>query len=63
MDELKKLKKDLRNFQRPNKAGVLLRFFKTGPGEYGEGDEFLGLKTDETRSVAQKYFSLSPPPK
>lgn len=52
------LKKDLRKFVRPNKAKILMRFFKTGKGEYGEGDEFLGLMTDETRSVAKKYFDL-----
>jgi len=57
--DLDNLKKDLRSFLKPGRAKILLRFFKTGPGEYGEGDQFLGLKTDETRSVAKKYSSLS----
>jgi len=58
MNNILDLKKDLRSFQRPGKAKILMRFFKTGKGEYGEGDEFLGLMTDETRSVAKKYFDL-----
>lgn len=58
VNNLDSLKKDLRSFRRPGRAKILLRFFKTGKGEYGEGDEFLGLKTDETRSVAKKYLDL-----
>lgn len=58
MTTLDNLKKDLRKFERSEKAKILTRFFKTGKGEYAEGDKFLGLKTDETRSVAVRYKDI-----
>lgn len=46
---------DLRSFSNPRVAQDLAWFFKTGPGEYGEGDKFLGLKVPQTRMVAAEY--------
>ncbi len=40
------------------KAGVLRRFFKTAPGEYGAGDLFVGLCVPEIRKLAKEYNDL-----
>jgi 3-methyladenine DNA glycosylase AlkD len=42
----------------PDKIPGLSRFFKTGPGEYGEGDQFLGLTVPATRRIARPFLGL-----
>lgn len=55
---LKALKAELKKAADPGKAKLLARYFKTGRGEYAEGDRFLGLTVPATGSLAKKYRDL-----
>lgn len=48
--------KALKSEADPEKAKIFLRFFKTGKGEYGEGDKFLGLTVPVQRSIAKRFY-------
>lgn len=53
------VKKELNRLANPKKAEFLKRFFKTGKGEYAEGDKFLGITVPQLRRIAKQYTDLS----
>ncbi|MDY0929740.1 DNA alkylation repair protein [Chryseobacterium sp. CFBP8996] len=54
---LKEIKESLAVLSIPEKAAFFPKFFKTGKGEYGEGDLFLGVKVQDQRAVAKEYYA------
>lgn len=58
MDLAKKLTEELRNQKNAEKARNLKWFFKTDPGEYGEGDKFLGLTNPIIRKTIKNYYEV-----
>jgi len=58
MTKLKDIIKDIGLLANKKKAQDLQRFFKTGPGEYGEGDVFLGLVAAQSKKITKKYSTL-----
>ena len=49
---------DINFLKNPIKAKLLQRFFKTGKGQYGEGDIFLGITVPKQRILAKKFIDL-----
>ncbi len=58
MKYIKQICQELRSFADPSKAQLVQKYFKTGVGEYGAGDKFLGIPIPQQRSIVKKYFSL-----
>ncbi|MDD4382482.1 MAG: DNA alkylation repair protein [Candidatus Dojkabacteria bacterium] len=52
----KNIVKDLENVSDKDKVPGLLRFFKTGKGQYGYGDRFVGIKTPDLAKIIKRYY-------
>jgi 3-methyladenine DNA glycosylase AlkD len=53
------IQEQLRRLGSPEAAAQAARFFKTGPGQYGEGDLFLGLRAQEMHRLSKEHVGLS----
>jgi 3-methyladenine DNA glycosylase AlkD len=56
MDNVERIKQDLSRFSDPEKKEFFPRFFKTAPGDYGEGDLFMGVTVPHQRKIAKQYY-------
>lgn len=58
---VEEIEDELHRLADPEVAEFLGRYFKTGPGEYGEGDRFLGIRVPALRKLARRCQSLALP--
>lgn len=58
MSNAAQLDKHMKSLKNPAKAKVLAGFFKTAPGQYGHGDQFLGITVPQSRIIAKTYAHL-----
>jgi len=56
---IKIIRKKMQQLGSEEKANVLQRFFKTGPGEYGEGDVFIGVRVPDLRKLVKEYQDIT----
>lgn len=56
MQMIRKIQSNLKKLGTPERAKSSAWFFKTGPGQYGEGDVFYGITVPEQRKVAKQFF-------
>src|SRR5688500_9653401 len=52
--------KRLRALRSPEEAKKLQRYFKTGKGEYGEGDKFIGIRMGQLFALAKEFIDMPP---
>ena len=52
---LKQIKKELNKYSSPERKKANESFFKTGKGEYGEGDIFIGVRVPDLRKIAEQF--------
>lgn len=56
MDLVNKIKKEIRAKAKPEKLEILSHFFRTGKGQYAEGDKMLAVNVPDQREIAKKYY-------
>ena len=53
------VRKALLSLQQPERASFAARYFQAKPGEYGEGDQFLGLSMPQQHAIAKQFMTIS----
>lgn len=52
--------KKLKTYRSPEELKKIQRYFKTGAGEYGEGDEFMGVRMGQVFTLAKEFIEMPP---